>query len=106
VNVRLVAATNRDLETMIANKEFRTDLYYRLNVFPIRIPPAERPQRRHSFARQPFRPKVRQGDAKAYRSDSYRGNEGAEDLGTWPGNIRELENFIERARAPDEGQVA
>src|ERR1700724_1337535 len=39
VNVRLVAATNRDLETMIANKEFRSDLYYRLNVFPIRIPP-------------------------------------------------------------------
>jgi len=39
VNVRLVAATNRNLETMIANKEFRSDLYYRLNVFPIRIPP-------------------------------------------------------------------
>ncbi len=39
VNVRLVAATNRDLETMVANKEFRNDLYYRLNVFPIGIPP-------------------------------------------------------------------
>jgi formate hydrogenlyase transcriptional activator len=39
VNVRLVAATNRDLEKMIADKEFRSDLYYRLNVFPIRIPP-------------------------------------------------------------------
>ncbi len=39
VNVRLVAATNRDLEKMIADREFRTDLYYRLNVFPIRIPP-------------------------------------------------------------------
>jgi hypothetical protein len=38
-NVRLLAATNRNLETMIANKEFRSDLYYRLNVFPIRIPP-------------------------------------------------------------------
>jgi formate hydrogenlyase transcriptional activator len=39
VNVRLVAATNRDLEKMIAAREFRSDLYYRLNVFPIRIPP-------------------------------------------------------------------
>ena len=39
VNVRLVAATNRDLEQMVADREFRNDLYYRLNVFPIRIPP-------------------------------------------------------------------
>jgi len=39
VDVRLVAATNRDLEKMIENREFRSDLYYRLNVFPIRIPP-------------------------------------------------------------------
>jgi DNA-binding NtrC family response regulator len=38
VNVRLIAATNRDLEKMIADREFRSDLYYRLNVFPIRIP--------------------------------------------------------------------
>lgn len=39
VNVRLIAATNRDLEKMVANREFRSDLFYRLNVFPIRIPP-------------------------------------------------------------------
>src|SRR5207249_2668109 len=39
VNIRLIAATNRDLEKMVANREFRSDLFYRLNVFPIRIPP-------------------------------------------------------------------
>lgn len=45
MNIRLVAATNRDLETMVENREFCSDLYYRLNVFPIRIPHLrERPE--------------------------------------------------------------
>ena len=49
VNVRLVAATNRDLEKMIAGREFRSDLYYRLNVFPIRIPPCASGRRKISL---------------------------------------------------------
>jgi formate hydrogenlyase transcriptional activator len=96
VNVRLVAATNRDLEAMVAAREFRSDLYYRLNVFPIRIPPLR--ERREDipllmryfvqkYARQMQKhidtiPVAAVKKLKAWE---------------WPGNIRELENFIERA---------
>src|SRR5271170_5771251 len=96
VNLRMVAATNRDLETMIANKEFRTDLYYRLNVFPIRIPPlrdrkADIPLLVSHFV-QKFA-KEMQKPIEAIPTAVMKG------LRTWdwPGNIRELENFIERA---------
>jgi len=96
VNVRLVAATNRNLEEMIANREFRSDLYYRLNVFPIQIPPLR--ERREDipllvryfvqkFARQMQKQIDTIPAATMKRLAS----------GEWPGNIRELENFIERA---------
>ena len=96
VNVRLVAATNRDLEKMIADREFRSDLYYRLNVFPIRIPPLR--DRREdipllvSYFVQKFS-KQMQKNVEAVPTAVMKG------LTTWdwPGNIRELENFIERA---------
>ena len=96
VNLRLVAATNRDLEKMIAAREFRSDLYYRLNVFPIRVP-ALRERREdipllvryfvQKFSRQ------MQKNIEAIPDAAMRG------LTTWdwPGNIRELENLIERA---------
>jgi formate hydrogenlyase transcriptional activator len=96
VNVRLVAATNRDLETMIANKEFRSDLYYRLNVFPIRIPPLR--DRREdipllaSYFVQKFS-KQMQKNVEAVPTAVMKGLTAWD----WPGNIRELENFIERA---------
>src|SRR5690349_2609884 len=96
VNVRLVAATNRDLEKMIADKEFRSDLYYRLNVFPIRIPPLrDRKEDIPLLARhfvQKFA-KEMQKPIEAIPTVVLKG------LTTWdwPGNIRELENFIERA---------
>src|SRR6201997_253611 len=96
VNVRLVAATNRDLERMIADKEFRTDLYYRLNVFPIRIPPLR--ERKddipllvtffvEKFAKQMQKriDNIPMSTMKALK------------MWEWPGNIRELENFMERA---------
>jgi formate hydrogenlyase transcriptional activator len=96
VDVRLVAATNRDLERMIESREFRSDLYYRLNVFPIRIPPLrERPEDIPLLVR--------------YFTQKYgrRMERQIESIPTatmkklagwhWPGNIRELENFIERS---------
>jgi formate hydrogenlyase transcriptional activator len=96
VNMRLVAATNRDLEEMIANKEFRSDLYYRLNVFPIRIPPLrERTEDIPllvSYFVQKFA-KQMQKKIEAISPVVMKGLIAWE----WPGNIRELENFIERA---------
>ena len=96
VNVRLVAATNRDLEKMVASKEFRSDLYYRLNVFPIRIPPLR--ERREdipllvSYFVQRFA-KQMQKKVEAIPSVVMK----ALTAWKWPGNIRELENLIERA---------
>jgi formate hydrogenlyase transcriptional activator len=96
VNVRLVAATNRELEKMIAAREFRSDLYYRLNVFPIQIPPLR--ERREDIPRlvsyfvQKFA-KQMQKKIEAISPAVMKGLMAWD----WPGNIRELENFIERA---------
>lgn len=96
VNIRLVAATNRDLEKMITEKEFRSDLYYRLNVFPIRIPPLR--ERKEdipllvSYFAQKFAKQMQKkidGIAPAVMKGLVAWD--------WPGNIRELENFTERA---------
>jgi formate hydrogenlyase transcriptional activator len=96
VDVRLVAATNRDLEKMIERREFRQDLYYRLNVFPIRIPPLrERPGDIPLLVRY-FTQKYSRRMEK--RIDSIP-TAAMKKLAAWhwPGNIRELENFIERS---------
>jgi formate hydrogenlyase transcriptional activator len=96
VDVRLVAATNRDLQTMVANKEFRSDLFYRLNVFPIVNPPLR--DRREDVSRlvQHFTQKFARRMNKRIESVP---TETMSVLSRyhWPGNIRELENFIERA---------
>jgi formate hydrogenlyase transcriptional activator len=96
VNVRLVAATNRDLEKMIVAREFRSDLYYRLNVFPIRIPPLREREQDipllvsyfvQKFAKQMDK-KIESIPAAVMK---------ALTAWEWPGNVRELENFVERA---------
>ncbi|MGH8245695.1 MAG: sigma 54-interacting transcriptional regulator [Gammaproteobacteria bacterium] len=103
-NVRLVAATNRDLNRMIADQQFRSDLYYRLNVFPIRIPPLrERPEDvpllvRHFTQKYARRMEKRIETIPASAMNRLR-------RWPWPGNVRELENFIERAVILTQGSV-
>jgi len=96
VDVRLVAATNRDLEQMMENREFRSDLYYRLNVFPIRIPPLrERPEDIPLLVRY-FTQKYGRRMQKQIESIPAAALKKLSSW-HWPGNIRELENFIERS---------
>jgi formate hydrogenlyase transcriptional activator len=96
VDVRLIAATNRNLEKMIEDREFRSDLYYRLNVFPIRIPPLrERPEDIPLLVRY-FTQKYGRRMEKQIESIPASAMKKLSDW-HWPGNIRELENFIERS---------
>jgi formate hydrogenlyase transcriptional activator len=96
VDVRLVAATNRDLDRMMEEKQFRSDLYYRLNVFPILIPPLrERPEDipllvryfSQKYARR-MEKRIESIPAAAMRRLM---------RWHWPGNVRELQNLVERA---------
>jgi formate hydrogenlyase transcriptional activator len=104
VNVRVVAATSRDLPQMVANREFRSDLYYRLNVFPVRLPALrERPLDISLLVRH------------FVNLCAKRMKKGVEDIPSeameilcsyqWPGNVRELQNFIERAVILSPGKV-
>jgi formate hydrogenlyase transcriptional activator len=96
VSVRLVAATNRSLAQMVSDKDFRGDLYFRLNVFPIMIPPLRErrediPLLAEFFVQEFSRRMNRQIDTISAST-----MEQLTDY-PWPGNIRELQNFIERA---------
>jgi formate hydrogenlyase transcriptional activator len=104
VDVRIVAATHRDLEGMILEKLFRSDLYYRLNVFPIYIPPLrERPEDIPLLV-QHF---VRQAAGQMRKTIDTIPLETMEALTRyrWPGNIRELENVVERSVILSPGPV-
>ena len=96
VNVRLVAATNRDLEQMVASRQFRSDLYYRLNVFPIRIPPLRDRREDIPLLVRYFVQKYARQTQKQIESIATSALQAISAL-DWPGNVRELENFIERA---------
>jgi formate hydrogenlyase transcriptional activator len=96
VNVRLVAATNRDLEKMVVDREFRADLFYRLNVFPIRISPLRQRREDIPLLATYFVQKLAKQMQK--KIDSVPANVIKRLVAwDWPGNIRELENFMERA---------
>ena len=96
VDVRLIAATNRDLGKMIADREFRSDLYYRLNVFPIRIPPLRERREDIPLLARYFAQKFAQQMQKRIETIPTVHMKALCDW-DWPGNVRELANFIERA---------
>jgi len=96
INVRVIAATNRDLRQEVEGKRFREDLFYRLNVFPLEIPPLR--ERREDIpalvacflrqmAKKMNRPVPRFSRANAAQLNAYH----------WPGNVRELQNVVEKA---------
>ena len=95
VDVRIVAATNQDLPEMVKEKRFREDLYYRLNVITVRVPPL---RERHEDIRVLAQHYLRVYAAKNGRKLEGFSNEALERLESyaWPGNVRELENLIER----------
>jgi formate hydrogenlyase transcriptional activator len=104
VDVRLVAATNRNLEEMVAAGSFRNDLYYRLNVFPISLPPLR--ERRDDIPRlvRYFVQKLARSMKKRIDTVSAEAMDALCGYG-WPGNVRELENAIERAVILTNGPV-
>ena len=96
VNVRVVAATNQDLAQLVANKQFRADLYYRLNVIPVFLPPLRERVEDIPLLVEHF---VNRLSARLNKPIDVIPDEIMEVLKAleWPGNIRELQNFIERA---------
>lgn len=104
VDVRLIAATNRDLQKMVSDGQFRSDLYYRLNVFPIRIPPLR--ERTHDIPLLVRHFTQKNARRMEKNIDSIPSNVIKKlEQWQWPGNIRELENFIERAVILTQGTV-
>ena len=103
-DARVVAATNRDLEQMVNDRQFRADLFYRLNVFPIGVPPLR--QRREDIPML-VRYFVQQFARQMQKKLTTIPSEAMEALVqySWPGNIRELQNFVERAAILSSGQV-
>ncbi len=95
VDVRLIAATHRDLEGMIRNNQFREDLFYRLRVFPIEIPPLRERREDIPLLVHFFVSRLSRRMQKRIRSVPKPAMEALFNA-DWPGNIRELENFIER----------
>jgi len=96
VSVRVVAATNQDLDRLVSEKQFRNDLYYRLNVFPIRVPPLRERRDDIPLLVAHF---VKMFSARMNKQIETIPSDAMEALldYDWPGNIRELQNFVERS---------
>ena len=104
VDFRLIAATNRDLADVVRQSEFRSDLYYRLNVFPIRLPPLRERREDIHLLVEHFVQKCSQRMNKSITSIPRKTMDALMEW-EWPGNVRELENFIERSVILTQGSV-
>jgi formate hydrogenlyase transcriptional activator len=104
VDVRLVAATNRDLAEMVADNQFRSDLYYRLRVFPMLVPPVRERKSDIPLLVHYFTQKYARQLGRKIKSIPQPAMEALCNW-HWPGNIREMENFIERAVILSQGPV-
>ena len=104
IDVRVIAATNRDLERQVAENSFREDLYYRLNVIPILVPPLRERREDVPLLVNHF---VKKYAKSAGRSISQVSSDSLAQLSgyDWPGNVRQLENTIERAVALETGEI-
>ncbi|MGB0039277.1 MAG: sigma 54-interacting transcriptional regulator, partial [Terriglobales bacterium] len=103
-NFRLIAATNRDLAKSVRDKEFRTDLYYRLNVFPIFLPPLRERREDIPLLVEHFVQKIGRRLHKSVLSIPKKTMDALVSW-SWPGNVRELENFLERSLILTTGSV-
>ena len=95
-NVRVIAATNRDLEAAIAEGTFRSDLFYRLNVFPIEVPPLRERKEDIPLLVEYFIDRYARKSGKSFQAVSKKSLDSLQSY-PWPGNIRELQNVIERS---------
>jgi formate hydrogenlyase transcriptional activator len=103
IDVRLIAATHRDLQSMIRNSQFREDLFYRLNVFPIEIPPLRERREDIPLLVHYFVSRHSRQMQKCVKSIPKQAMEALVNA-DWPGNIRELENFVERCVILTQGE--
>jgi len=96
VDVRVISATNRNLEEEVRKGRFREDLWYRLNVFPVTVPPLRERQEDIPLLVQSFVSRIQKKIGREIRTIPKKTMEALQEY-PWPGNIRELENVIERA---------
>ena len=104
VDIRIIAATGRPLEELVNEGSFRADLYYRVNVIPIRIPPLRERQEDIEAIAESFLTRLANDTSEPKRTISPELLEALKSY-CWPGNVRELQNVLERAAAMTRGQT-